>query len=117
MEELQQTNSQLQDQNTLLKAQLSAGAVTITSDNPPETHVETVENAALQQKLKQLEEENMEKDSELERLRKDQDDLLELLTDQDCRLNTFKNRLRELGENIEDDEDSDNNSAGEPDVK
>jgi uncharacterized coiled-coil protein SlyX len=36
--------------------------------------------------------------SELEKLRKDQEDLLELLTDQDMRLNQFKAQLRALGE-------------------
>ena len=35
--------------------------------------------------------------SELEKLRKDQEDLLELLTDQDMRLNQFKAQLRALG--------------------
>lgn len=62
-------------------------------------------------KMKQLEVELVEKDAELERLRKDQDDLLELLTDQDTKLNAFKNRLKELGETIEDG-DSEENSVG-----
>jgi len=35
--------------------------------------------------------------SELEKLRKDQEDLLELLTDQDARLTHFKAQLRALG--------------------
>lgn len=60
-------------------------------------------------KLKNLEEDNKDKGDELEQMRKDQEDLLELLTDQDLKLNAFKNRLRELGENV-DDGDSDNNS-------
>lgn len=37
-------------------------------------------------------------DSELQKLRKDQEDLLELLTDQDTRLNQLKAQLRALGE-------------------
>jgi hypothetical protein len=36
--------------------------------------------------------------SEVEKMRKDQEDLLELLTDQDTRLNHFKAKLRALGE-------------------
>jgi len=35
--------------------------------------------------------------AELEKMRKDQEDLLELLTDQDTRLNQFKAQLRALG--------------------
>jgi chromosome segregation ATPase len=36
--------------------------------------------------------------SELKKMQKDQEDLLELLTDQDMRLNQFKAQLRALGE-------------------
>ncbi|KAK4874155.1 hypothetical protein RN001_013515 [Aquatica leii] len=110
-EDLRQSNLQLQDENTLLKAQLSAG--TVNSETLPNTELPDPD---LLLKLKQLEKEVSEKDSELEQLHKDQDDLLELLTDQDVKLTTFKNRLRDLGENIED-EDSDNNSIDETDVK
>jgi chaperonin cofactor prefoldin len=47
-----------------------------------------------EQKLAELESAG----SELEKLRKDQEDLLELLTDQDTRLNQLKAQLRALGE-------------------
>lgn len=104
MEELQQANSNLQDQNTLLRAQLSTAATL------PEQISIPVQDADLREKLLKLEAEEKEKAEELERLRKDQEDLLELLTEQDLKLNAFKYRLRELGENIED-ADSDNNSA------
>lgn len=64
------------------------------------------------ERLQRLEKENQEKQTELERLRKDQEDLLELLTDQDMKLMSFKNRLKELGETIiEDGEESDNISV------
>ncbi|KAF5291451.1 hypothetical protein FQR65_LT01762 [Abscondita terminalis] len=112
VEDLRQGHLQLIDENTLLKAQLSTGA--INTEFVPKTDPL---DAALSVKLQQLEEENSEKDKELERLRKDQDDLLELLTDQDAKLTAFKNRLRELGENIDDEDDSDNNSMDETDVK
>lgn len=97
---------QLNDQNTLLKAQLAAGA---TSNE----HTQVIDDSILR-KLEKLEAENNEKDEELDNLRKDQEDLLLLLTDQDRKLNTFKNRLRELGENI-DDGDSDENNSGDSD--
>jgi hypothetical protein len=99
IEELRQTNSQLHDQNTLLKAQLQLSAGATIVNEPCD-------------KIKQLEAELVEKDAELERIRKDQDDLLELLTDQDTKLNSFKNRLKELGETIEDVDSEDNNSLG-----
>lgn len=101
IDELKQTNSQLHDQNTLLKAQMQLA----TGDPAP-----IVDEAVA--RFKKLEDEIMEKVSELERIRKDQDDLLELLTDQDAKLSLFKSRLKELGENVGDEDDSeDNNSA------
>lgn len=39
-------------------------------------------------------------DSELQIMRKDQEDLLELLTDQGTRLNQLKAQLRALGEKV-----------------
>ncbi|CAG2057695.1 unnamed protein product [Timema podura] len=38
--------------------------------------------------------------AELDKMKRDQDDLLELLTDQDTRLSMFKERLRTLGEKL-----------------
>lgn len=105
------SNSQLQDQNTILKAQISAVGSSAQAQ-PVAAEVPNVDNPKLQEKIVELESANSEKDEELEKLRKDQEDLLELLTDQDVRLNTFKNRLRELGETI-DDGDSDNNDCSE----
>ncbi|KAI4457041.1 general vesicular transport factor [Holotrichia oblita] len=117
LEELQQTNLQLQDQNTLLKAQLSTGATIV--NNLPTTPNKNVpieqeynDQNDLADKLKCLEMEGREKQSEIDSLKKEQDDLLELLTEQELKLNTFKNRLIELGETIEDDPESDNISVG-----
>lgn len=120
--ESQQTNLQLQDQNTLLKAQLATGtatlqpsepSTTVTVPNPePSPTSDSLENVKLRDRIKRLEEENAEKSSELERLHKDQEDLLELLTHQECNLTNLKERLRQLGENteeFEDDGDSDTN--------
>lgn len=92
LDEMLQANCQLQDQNTLLKAQLSAGAT--------------------EQSNLTLDQNDLE--AEIARLRKDQEDLLELLTDQDVRLGKFKERLRQLGEHV-DDEDSDVHSQEESD--
>lgn len=52
--------------------------------------------------IARLQTENASKTGELEMLRKDQEDLLELLSDQDSKLNAFKARLRQLGENVDD---------------
>ncbi|KMQ93065.1 general vesicular transport factor p115 [Lasius niger] len=43
---------------------------------------------------------------ELEKLKKDQEDLLELLTDQDNKIMLYKERLIELGDKVESDESS-----------
>ncbi|KAJ8960681.1 hypothetical protein NQ314_006039, partial [Rhamnusium bicolor] len=101
--ELREMNAQLIDQNTLLKAQLAAlGNSTQLPVNGIDSMASQTQNENLLERIKQIEKENAEKEAELEKLRKDQDDLLELLTDQDIKLNTFKNRLKELGETIED---------------
>lgn len=107
LEEALQSNRQLQDQNTLLKAQLSACATTDVVQNavkPP------TEDANLKQRLEQVENEKAEYAEDLDRLRKDQEDLLELLTDQDIKLEKFKLRLRQLGAPV-DEEDSDAHSV------
>ncbi|XP_019758753.2 general vesicular transport factor p115 isoform X1 [Dendroctonus ponderosae] len=117
-DELRQTNIQLIDQNTLLKAQLSTGASQVTNTvqtapvEPPPTAVaddhvislerrQSMENA----RLKQVEEELAEKTAELESYRRDQDDLLELLTAQDTRMCKFKDLLRQL-DALPDEDDS-----------
>lgn len=50
--------------------------------------------AATEEKLAELATAN----GEIEKMQKDQEDLLELLTDQDTRLNQLKAQLRALGE-------------------
>lgn len=90
----------------MLKAQISTGATNPESSQPSERS-----DIGLQLKVKELEAKNAEYEEEIGKIRKDQEDLLELLTDQDIKLQSFKNRLRDLGENV-DDPDSDNNSIG-----
>ncbi|CAH1178950.1 unnamed protein product [Phaedon cochleariae] len=113
LDDLQETNKQLVDQNTLLRAQLAANSSNIAIQDrhldlssPPNDS----ENSDLLEKIRKLESDNATKAADLDRIRKDQDDLLELLTDQDVKLNSFKDRLKELGENVDDGE-SDNNSV------
>ncbi|XP_037083974.1 general vesicular transport factor p115-like [Pollicipes pollicipes] len=45
------------------------------------------------------------RDAELEELRREQEDLLVLLTDQEARQEEYKRRLRQLGVQVEDDDD------------
>lgn len=107
LEEMNQINCQLRDENTLLRAQLATGAA------EPNLNME-YEDQQIQLRLSQAEKDATDRAAEIERLRKDQDDLLVLLTDQDLKLNQFKERLRELGEPV-DDEDSDVHSMDESD--
>ncbi|KAF7273450.1 general vesicular transport factor p115 [Rhynchophorus ferrugineus] len=137
MEELQQTNTQLVDQNTLLKAQLSAGTTQVTNiiheiqapAPPPTVDSQPVfihgNNDALLERIKKLEADNerlekveeelAEKTSEIESYQRDQDDLLQLLTFQDTKLNKFKERLRQLGALPHSDESSSDVSDNEKD--
>lgn len=64
----------------------------------------------LKLRVEQIENEKVEYAEDLDRLRKDQEDLLELLTDQDIKLEKFKLRLRQLGESVDED-DSDAHSV------
>lgn len=102
-------NSRLTDQNTLLKAQLSTSSTSATMSEPitvtasENHHVNNVnirendnsekiekleeENAQLRRRVEDLEKKNEEKGLELEKFKKDQEDLLELLADQVSFLN------------------------------
>ncbi|CAK9810574.1 General vesicular transport factor p115 [Anthophora plagiata] len=61
--------------------------------------LEEKDETDLERKLK-------EKSGELEKLKKDQENLLELLTDQDSKIMLYKEKLAALGEKIETDESS-----------
>ncbi|CAG2105552.1 unnamed protein product [Medioppia subpectinata] len=56
-------------------------------------------------------------ESELDTVRKEQEDLLVLLTDQDSKLRQYKKKLKELGQTIEDDDDIDINDIDESDIE
>ncbi|XP_030036488.2 general vesicular transport factor p115 isoform X2 [Manduca sexta] len=110
------SNSHLKDENTLLKAQVSASTLT---SQPPVQPVSqtganteeyerriqelTTEVARLTNELKINQDGQQSAAEELERLRKDQDDLLELLADQDMKLNEYKTRLLSLGHVVDED--------------
>ncbi|XP_063244155.1 general vesicular transport factor p115 isoform X2 [Bacillus rossius redtenbacheri] len=75
----------------------------VTSQHDEELSQLRLQVAELRRKLSAVDERAAELNAanvELDRMRKDQEDLLELLTDQDARLNDFKERLRALGEKI-----------------
>jgi chromosome segregation ATPase len=55
--------------------------------------------------LDKLKSEKSEHDSKVEKMNKDQEDLLELLADQDNKLREYKKRLKTLGQPVSDDEE------------
>ena len=55
----------------------------------------------------------MQLEQELDNLRKDQEDLLVLCADQDQRINSLKERLRQLGQKVESDDETDLNNLEE----
>lgn len=107
--ELEMTNSQLSDQNILLKAQLTASSSS--GGIPNDSSVQQMEVTRLQQENQvlqlKLNEEKNRSAQDLERLRKDQEDLLELLSDQENKITKFKNQLKAAGLPVEDDDESD----------
>lgn len=112
LEEVVISNNQLKDQNTLLKAQLASGNTNCNSlteiSTQEEQQATTIngeivhknEEALLKEEIEklktQLQEVNLlltEKTKMYEALTKDQEDLLELLTDQDTKINEYKNHM------------------------
>lgn len=53
----------------------------------------------------QLKNEKSEWNAKIEKMNKDQDDLLELLADQDLKIKEYTKRLKNLGQQVEEDED------------
>ncbi|XP_043477147.1 general vesicular transport factor p115 [Leptopilina heterotoma] len=132
VQELETSMSHLKDQNLVLRAaqtNFSNGKDPNVSLNQIETENEELEKYKAQVKelesrlstLKMSQEESKivdpnqatkleeilrQRTLELEKLRKDQEDLLELLSDQDNKITMYKERLLSLGEKVESDESS-----------
>lgn len=132
LQELRSTVSHLRDQNLVLRAaqtNIGDGKETIASSNSidMEKELQTYKTmvANLEKRLAEYvhvsqehkEKNNEKKESELEyqlkskideleKLKKDQEDLLILLTDQDSKIMLYKERLTELGDKVESDESS-----------
>lgn len=110
-------NSHLKDENTLLKAQVSASkSLPVAAPIPMpiqedprvkeyESRIQelTAEITRINEQLKISQQGEKTVSEELEKLKKDQDDLLELLADQDVKLNEYKIRLMTLGETVDDE--------------
>lgn len=69
--------------------------------------------AELEKRVEELQSEVLAKDEQLEQIRNDQEDLLELVTDQDLQLNHLKTRLTDLGEVLDEGDDSDHVPDGQ----
>ncbi|XP_018361248.1 PREDICTED: general vesicular transport factor p115 isoform X1 [Trachymyrmex cornetzi] len=132
VQELRSTVSHLRDQNLVLRAaqaNIGDGKETSASSNNLDlekelqtykTMVADLENRLaeythIMQQHNEKDKENKEsylksqlklKIDELEKLKKDQEALLELLTDQDSKITLYKERLIELGDKVESDESS-----------
>uniref|UniRef100_A0A1A9ZF55 General vesicular transport factor p115 n=1 Tax=Glossina pallidipes TaxID=7398 RepID=A0A1A9ZF55_GLOPL len=125
--EVQSLNRQLVDQNTLLKAQLAAAkkddtesSPTLTSSNgvnktnesaPNEAHLYYAQNVCLQQEMEVLRQRLHEavesaiiSKENYQKLQKDQEDLLELLTDQENKIQRYTAQMRAAGLPVEEDE-------------
>jgi len=125
LEELTNNYRQLMDENLILKAQIGtnlrpsreehsaeSGSVAgelaqYTNDNINElSHELSMVNIHEQEDLKYHQTDQFVS-MEMDRLRKDQEDLLFILAEKQEKLNSFKKRLKELGEQVEDDDGDD----------
>uniref|UniRef100_A0A6B2EB74 General vesicular transport factor p115 n=1 Tax=Phlebotomus kandelakii TaxID=1109342 RepID=A0A6B2EB74_9DIPT len=87
----------------------------------PQIQMYQTENARLQREIERLtltlrefQVKFTEESIEMEKLRKDQEDLLEMLTDQDAKIAQYRQQLRDLGAPVEeatDEDESDDNGA------
>jgi chromosome segregation ATPase len=126
------TISKLQHELEVVTAQVSSSETGSSGDHVvrPETDVNSSQTEesqgdssqssqaqveALQQELSALKEQLKLKDGQLESAHKqlegtqqEHEDLLVLLTEQDVKINEYKDRLRQLGEKIADDDDDEN---------
>lgn len=142
MQDMNNTMSQLNDQNILLRAQLSASGGGNDVANHNGHTVENNQTLQLQNQIQLLTQENShqktqislyesenirlleelnqlklqqfnieqkssstENDAKIESMKKDQENLLELLSDQDIKLKEYRRQLRSLGQQIEDSDD------------
>ncbi|KAK0159624.1 hypothetical protein PV327_010719 [Microctonus hyperodae] len=125
VEELNVEINNLKDQNIVLRAaQINHNNVTLNSDNNKEKYESMINELEMQLKnchlrINELENKSTEENSEshykklyeeksieLDKLKKDQDDLLELLAYEDTKLNAYKAKLTALGEKVDTDESS-----------
>ncbi|OWF47972.1 General vesicular transport factor p115 [Mizuhopecten yessoensis] len=60
-----------------------------------------------QEETKHVAKDKSEVEEELDNLKKEQEDLLVLLADQDTKIDTYRTRLKDLGEQVEEDDDDD----------
>ncbi|XP_044737820.1 general vesicular transport factor p115 [Chrysoperla carnea] len=109
LEDAVSKNSELQDQITLLRAQLAAEASSPLSSPSHEIPITAQNNETNDANVEKLINEKKLVEDELNTLKVDLEDLLQLLTHQSSKLTQYKKRLRELGEEI-NDSDSDVNS-------
>lgn len=103
IEELNATVSQLRDQARLLSAAANTGVT-----GALETDVQRLSMTTEEENKK-----SVEYEEELYKLRKDQEDLLVLLADQDLKINTYKNRLQQLGEKVDSDDETEEGNVEE----
>ncbi|XP_053672754.1 general vesicular transport factor p115 [Anopheles nili] len=134
LEQSQSSNGQLQDQNILLKAQLQAASDlrqqnTSLASSPLHTDRAKLsyyeaENSRLLSELDQLrtrvnaaEGRANASSGEMDKLRKDQEDLLELLTDQENKLQRYRMELKRVTGQSFDDEEDDEDELGQEALK
>lgn len=115
----EQTNHQIE----VLETQLSALNLQQQEAHSKTTYLEAenrrllTEVEALRQRVNAAERGEAEAKADLEKLRRDQEDLLELLTDQESKMGSYRQLLKKLGHKLDDDSDDElepeNNGQGE----
>ncbi|XP_069124785.1 general vesicular transport factor p115-like isoform X2 [Argopecten irradians] len=96
----------LQEEVQKLSSEKSALQERLTKANEENLKLIDKVNKA-QEETKKVAKEKSEVADELDNLKKEQEDLLVLLADQDTKIDTYKTRLKNLGEQVEEDDDDD----------
>jgi PREDICTED: USO1 homolog, vesicle docking protein-like len=81
--------------------------INITDENEDEVSILKNDKKVLLEKVETLEGQIAKALNDLDNTKKEQDDLLILLTDQDSKIREYKKKLSELGHKVEDDYEDD----------
>ncbi|XP_068236171.1 general vesicular transport factor p115 isoform X2 [Palaemon carinicauda] len=109
LDQLKELNSKLREENNLMDGQLQD---TLSQNKQLQKQLNTGASSESTVSASLDEKKRRELEDDLENLKKEQEDLLVLVTDQDSKMSDYRRRLRRYGEDVTDDEDDEDDEDG-----